>query len=148
MIPKRPQAHLRWPRSRGRRFASALASAALLAIAACSDSDNTPSEPTTPAGIAGRITSVVPSGNFRGYVRVEFNPNNPNEGPKAVVGVTGATTILTLAREEGDFRNLSNGIWVRVWFEGAVAESYPVQGTAGTIVIDSIGSSVMNRAPR
>ena len=116
-------------------------------VLACSESDKTPSEPTTPAGITGRITSTFPTGNFRGVIRVEFDPTNANEGPKAIVNVTTATTILNMKREEGDFRSLSNGIWVRVWFEGAVMESYPVQGTAGTIVIDSLGSSVMNRSP-
>lgn len=127
------------------------AAIALLPLAAllvsCTDSNKGPSEPSEPAGISGRITSTFPNGNFRGVIRVEFNPNNPNDGPKALVNVTGETTILTLKREEGDFRSLSNGIWVRVWFEGAVMESYPVQGTAGTIVIDSLGSSVMNRTP-
>ena len=130
-------------------FASALAGVALLVLGACSDSsDDKPTEPTTPAGITGRITSVFPTGPFKGTIRVEFNPGNPNDGPKAIVNVTTLTTILTVARDEVDFRSLSNGIWVRVWFDGAVAESYPLQGTAGTITIDSLGSSVSNRAPR
>lgn len=131
-----------------RACVSALAGAALLVLAACSESENSPTEPTTPAGISGRITSIVPTGPYRGIVRVEFDPDNPNEGPKAMVNVTTVTTILTISREEGDFRSLSNGHWVRVWFDGPVAESYPVQGTAGTIVIDSLGSSVASRAPR
>jgi len=128
------------------------AAIALLPLAvislACSDSDEKPTEPTTPAGITGRITSTFPTGPYRGVIRVEFDPDNPNEGPKALVNVTTATTIFTVDGDEGEFRNLANGIWVRVWFDGPVMESYPVQGTAGTIVIDSLGSSVMNRVPK
>jgi len=130
-----------------RRIKSALA-VGLLVVAACSDSEKAPSEPTTPAGITGRITSVFATTTYSRVVRVEYNPNNPNDGPKAMVTVTNATNILTLSREQGDFRSLNTGIWVRVWFDGAVMESYPVQGTAGTLVIDSLGSSVMkNRTP-
>ena len=130
--------------SRPRQFTtSALFALATLVLLSCSDSDDGPSEPTEPAGITGRITSTFPTGVARGVIRVEFNPNNPNDGPKAIVNVTAATTILKLSKEEGEFRDLSNGIWVRVWFEGAVMESYPVQGTAGTVVIDSLGSTPM-----
>ena len=130
------------------RITVALAFGGLPGIASCNDPDKTPSAPTTPAGITGRITSTFATGVARGVIRVEFNPENANEGPKALVTVTPGTTIMKLSRDEGEFRDLANGIWVRVWFDGAVMESYPVQGTAGTIVIDSLGSSVMNRVPR
>ena len=90
------------------------AAIALLPLAAlvssCSDSNDTPSEPTTPAGITGRITSNFATGVARGVVRVEFNPNNPNDGPKALVTVAPFTTILKLEGDEGEFRDLYNGI--------------------------------------
>jgi hypothetical protein len=147
MIPKVPQPHPLRSRSAIRQLVSALALSGLFVVASCSDAEDSPSEPTTQAGITGRITSNFPTGVARGVIRVEFDPSNANEGPKALVTVTPATAIFKLSRDQGEFRDLSNGIWVRVWFDGAVMESYPVQGTAGTIVIDSLGSSVMNRTP-
>ena len=148
MSTKRSQPHPRWRHATSRQLANTLALGGLLAIASCNESDKTPSEPTTPAGITGRITSNFPTGVARGVIRVEFNPDNANDGPKALVTVTPATTIFKLSRDEGELRDLPSGIWVRVWFDGPVMESYPLQGTAGTIVIDSLGSTVMNRAPR
>jgi hypothetical protein len=63
--------------------------------------------------------------------------------------VTGTTNIfvvrsgnVSLFDSNGEFRSLALGQWVRVWFNGPVAESYPVQGTAGTVVIDSLAISV------
>jgi hypothetical protein len=127
--------------------AVALLPLAALVLACSEDSNNSPSEPTTPAGITGVITSTFTTGIARGVIRVEFSPSNANEGPKALVNVTPTTTIFLLNKEEGEFRNLATGIWVRVWFDGPVMESYPVQGTAGTIVIDSLGSTPMLRTP-
>lgn len=111
-------------------------------IACGGEGATTPTIPSESAGIAGRITSVVALGNYAGTIRVEAEPTNPSAGAKAMVTVVNASTILTVDRKEGDFRNLSTGQWVRVWFSGAVALSYPVQGTAATVVIDSLGSSV------
>ena len=33
-------------------------------------------------------------------------------------------------------------------FDGPVLESYPVPGSAGTVVIDSVGTGLANRIPR
>jgi hypothetical protein len=130
------------------RLARGVLVAALLA--ACSDSPTTPAIPDTPAGIAGRVTSIVSTGNFSGRVLVEFNPGSPNTGPKALVNVTGTTKVFvvrtgnsTAYDGNGEFRSFAVGQWVRVWFTGPVQESYPVQGTAGTVVIDSLGVSVV-----
>ena len=123
-----------------------LSAAIWVAASSCGDSAKSPTEPTTPVGIAGRVTSIVPAGNFRGTILVEFDPSSPNGGPKALVTVTGASVILLVSRDEGEFRALQLGQWVRVWFDGPVAESYPVQGTAATVVIDSAGSSVLRSA--
>ena len=148
MSTKHSQPHPRWLRSTRRGVANALALALLLALGSCSDSDKGPSAPTTPAGIKGSITSNFATGIARGVIRVELNPGNANDGPKALVTVTPLTTILKLSGEEGELRDLNNGVWVSVWFDGPVMESYPVQGTAGTVVIDSLGSSVMkSRTP-
>ena len=37
----------------------------------------------------------------------------------------------------GSFDDLTEGTAVQVWFDGPVAESYPVQATAGSIVIEA-----------
>lgn len=120
-----------------------------LLVAACSDAPTAPVVPSTPAGIAGRITSVVPTGNFSGRVLVEFDPLSPNSGPKAIVAVDGITAIFvvksganTAYENTGEFRSLAVGQWVRVWFRGAVMESYPIQGTGATVVVDSLGVGV------
>lgn len=99
--------------------------------------------PSTPADISGRITSISSVGNFVGTIRVETNPSQSTGSPKAIATVNGRTVIFLLSRNEGEFRSLSVGQWVRVWFNGPVAESYPVQGTAATVVIDSAGVSLM-----
>ena len=89
--------------------------------------------------MAGRITSLSASGSYAGSIRVEANPLSANTGDKAQVSVPASATIVLLTRAEGDFRALTVGQWVRVWFNGAVALSYPVQGTAQAIAIDSAG---------
>lgn len=111
-------------------------------VLACHDSTTAPSIPGTAAGIAGRITVIVPNGSYAGQLKVETDPTSNSSGPKAIVTVTTSTTIFRLDRTQGDFRDFTPGQWVRVWFNGAVAESYPVQGTGATIVVDSAGVGV------
>lgn len=118
------------------------------AVVACSDSASAPSVPSGPAGIAGRITSVVPDGNYRGTIRVETNPLSNSGSPKAVVTVANGTIVLLTSRAEGEFRSLSVGQWVRVWFDGPVLESYPIQGLAGTVVIDSTSIGINQNIAR
>jgi len=58
---------------------------------------------------------------------------------KASVRVTTSTRILLGAgssTKAGTLADLSAGATVRVWFTGPVAESYPVQATAGTLLIE------------
>lgn len=126
-----------------RRWSARLAGAALV-LCACSDAGPGPSVPSEPAGITGRVTVVAANGTYSGSIKVEANPTSPNVGAKAVVTVPASATILSVDRKDVDFRVLATGQWVRVWFNGAVAESYPVQGTAATIVIDSAGIGVSN----
>lgn len=58
---------------------------------------------------------------------------------RASVRVTPSTRILVGAGPEttdGAVRDLVTGVTVRVWFTGPVAESYPVQATAGTVLVE------------
>lgn len=93
--------------------------------------------------MAGRITALTATGTYAGSIRVEANPSSATSGDKAVVTVPASATIVLITRAEGDFRALTVGQWVRVWFNGAVALSYPVQGTAQAIAIDSAGITVV-----
>ena len=111
-----------------------------LNTAACSGGGTT--EPTVPATapyMSGRITSLVQSGAFAGTIRVESIPSNANAGLKALAKVDAVTVVLSVDGKVGEFRSLAVGQWVRLWFDGAIAESFPVQGTAGTVKIDSLG---------
>ena len=129
------------PRIRVRRGVNALVAIMCLAASACSKS-STALEPSRVADMAGRITSLTAAGAYSGSIRVEANPFSATTGAKAVMTVPASATIVLLTRAEGDFRALTVGQWVRVWFNGAVALSYPVQGTAQAIAIDSAGITV------
>lgn len=89
---------------------------------------------TEPAnGVQGFITSI--SGTV---VLVEENPTDESGSNKGAFTVTGETQIL---RDEGGelvpaaFEDLQVGELVTATYTGPVAESYPTQGTAGSIVI-------------
>jgi beta-N-acetylhexosaminidase len=110
----------------------------VLAVACTTRSTELPSEP---ASIAGRITAVDLATGRTGVVRVEANPQDSAGSDKAIVRVTGSTKVRAPASTNVEPDGLRVGQWVRVWFIGPVRESYPVQADAGTIVIDSLGSS-------
>jgi hypothetical protein len=92
------------------------------------------SAPTRPADITGLITNV---GAASRTILVEES-RDPSTGAKASVTIDGSTRIWTVAG--GTFTRvaadaLSVGSSVRVWFDGPVATSYPVQGKAADIAI-------------
>ena len=122
---------------------------AALGAPACSDSPTAPTIPGIPPDITGRITSIVPTGSFSGQVLVEALPGQPNVGRKGLVAINGSTVVFVLKSGDasgfdsnGEFRNLATGQWVRVWYAGPVMDSYPEQGTAATLVVDSLGVTV------
>lgn len=115
--------------------------AALMLLLSCSSTKSS-TEPTGPSDIAGRITLITPGGRYGGVIRVETNPAEASGSPKAIATVNNATVLFLNDGNEGDFRQLAVDQWVRVWFSGVVRESYPVQGTAGTIAIDSLSIGV------
>ena len=110
-----------------------------VAVAACASSARLPE--VTP-DIVGTITSVQPpsSPDGRTRVRIEANPAEESGSPKMVLAVERETRILD-ARRGGEMRPagieaLRVGERVRAWVTGPIMESYPSQGTAGTIVLD------------
>ena len=109
---------------------------ALLAIA-CAPAA-TPGIPNTPASITGRITSVNRAGEKIGSIRVEAQPGDSAGSEKAVARIGQGTPVFGPGGAAADFDALKVGQWVRVWFTGPVAQSYPVQATASAVAIDSL----------
>ena len=79
-------------------------------------------------------------GPTRNSILVEENPGELDSGgEKAFLGVTSSTTLL---RRSGSgvvaitFADLRTGQKAEVWYDGAVALSYPVQGTAKVVVVE------------
>lgn len=96
--------------------------------------------PERAADITGQITRAttgVIDGSRRIQLLVEAVPTDLSGSPKALVTVDSKTRIL---RTNGSARvdDLLPGATVSVWFEGPVAESYPVQGRAGTLMIMTV----------
>lgn len=98
-----------------------------------------PSVPTEPAGIEGIATSVDrSSGDEQLTVLVEAPAGVDATGfvsDKASVRVTPDTLVFTPGGSKGDAGLIEVGVGIRVWFDGPVAESYPVQGTARAVQV-------------
>jgi hypothetical protein len=109
---------------------------ALLALA-CS-SATTQELPKMPASISGQITSVNRAGEKIGSIRVEAQPGDSAGSDKAVARIGQGTPVFGPGGAAADFDALKVGQWVRVWFTGPVAQSYPVQATASAVAIDSL----------
>lgn len=88
--------------------------------------------------IRGAITSITPAGDG-GAILVESAGKPLFDYDKASVRIDRKTTLLRQTvsgpYETIVFEDLAEGQRVDVWFEGAVAESYPVQARAGTLVV-------------
>ena len=119
-------------------LAAILVSAALLGASGCTPLGGASAEaPTSPAGITGEITNVEPSERPGVVCTMLVEGGKQPAGAvsdKAMVTVTDETRITRADEREGA-QSLAVGMTVRVWFEGPVAESYPVQGTAGFVEI-------------
>jgi len=119
--------------------AAVLATLLVGSTLSCKSSNvSAPIEPQTPPYMAGRVTAIVRAGSSAS-VRIEANPNSATQGLKAVAQVDGLTLVLLPGRVLGDQRSLVLGQWVRVWFDGVLLQTYPVQGAAATVVVDSLG---------
>lgn len=98
-----------------------------------------PSVPTDPVGIEGLAVSVDRSaGSGQLTVLVEVPEGVDATGfmsDKASVRVLPETLVFAPDGSEGDASLIEQGVGIRVWFEGAVAESYPIQGTASAVQV-------------
>jgi hypothetical protein len=101
-----------------------------LSLAACVDAARTPSPPAGNAAITGRIAARD------GMTILVVAPSPPPSGyDQASVRVHDDTLVLRASGGAASAADLRVGQGVRVWFDGPVMESYPVQSSAGTIVI-------------
>jgi hypothetical protein len=96
--------------------------------------------PASPPAIRGSITqrNAGPGGDFLGSIMVEGQIEEGTSFDKAAITITGNTRIFEQVgqnRQQTTFAALQVGRQVEAWFDGPVAESYPVQATASDIVI-------------
>ncbi|MDZ4178065.1 MAG: DUF3221 domain-containing protein [Coriobacteriia bacterium] len=134
-------------RSTGKPATSTAASVAILValllttlLAGCSDA---PRRPVEAPSIRGTVFSLdrLESGEASLLV-VADDDVVATAYDRAVVRVTQATEILDAGGNKRTTEYIRNGLRVEVWFVGGVAESYPVQATAGTIAV------IGEKAPR
>ena len=110
---------------------------AALALTIATTGCTTVSAPDTTPDIAGPVTQVT---TFDGGVSLLVESGQPQVGDYDIASVSVDTDAEVLVMEDGDlvratYEDIPNGARVEVWFEGPVAESYPVQATAGTVVV-------------
>jgi hypothetical protein len=88
--------------------------------------------PSEEPSIRGTITAAGDRS-----VRVEANPADQSGSAKALVRLGSDTPIRFMDGSPAEQDDLVVGVAVSVWFTGPVAESYPVQASAGVVRIDS-----------
>lgn len=121
----------------GLRFSAIMLGVALLitcsAVAGCSGSSKKPSLPSEQPLLTGMITQKTGD-----RILIEADPTQPSGAPKCWLQVSSETLIYRDANgtpEKASAREIAAGQQVRAWSSGPVRESYPCQGTAGTILI-------------
>jgi hypothetical protein len=104
-----------------------------LIISACSASasDVIVAIPRTAPSIIGQVTAIVLP-----VVVVEENPAEPHGSAKARVRIADGTQVLRQGGGIAGIAELRVGQQVKVWFAGPAMESYPLQATAGVILIE------------
>jgi hypothetical protein len=121
--------------------------AAAMVMAACGGAPGEPEQPgalnaalpAEAASIIGTVTQLERSGG-EARILVEQVPTRSAGYPVAWVRVTSRTRVLARTGDgptgRGSLADLAQGGRVQAWFTGPVAESYPVQAVAGTVLIE------------
>jgi hypothetical protein len=93
--------------------------------------------PSSPADITGAVAdvSIGAGGDSLPVLLVVADPGSTSSVGRASVRLTKDTVVWTAQGTRGDAGDLAEGEQVDVWFSGPVAESYPVQATAGVVMI-------------
>jgi hypothetical protein len=120
---------------------AALALAGMAAAAACggggvATSPSPTAPPAVPADITGTIHDLERNdATGLPVLLVVDDGAMPGAPDRASVSVTADTIVWMLKGGRGSAGDLGAGQMVSVWFDGPVAESYPVQAKAGVIRI-------------
>lgn len=113
-------------------------SAVLLALVMLSCADHAPARAPDITGQITRATTSAIDGSRRITVLVEAVPSDVSGSPKALVTIDGLTRIFHANPSvSAKVADLLPGATVSVWFDGPVAESYPLQAKAGTLLIQT-----------
>jgi len=124
-----------------------LAILAAIPAAACSGGPGDPDPPASAslsvpdeaASIIGDVTQVEGGGERRLRILVEQIPTRSAGEPIAWIDIPANARILAGGAEgtrRASAAGLVVGARVSVWFDGPVRESFPVQATAGTVLIE------------
>lgn len=107
----------------------------VVALAACGH----PTADAPPAGAAPEAPSLVGvvTAVRLPVIMVEEKPAETSGSPKASVRITERTLISRSGKSLAP-DGLKVGQRVSVWFHGPVMESYPMQATAGAIVVEEV----------
>jgi hypothetical protein len=109
---------------------------ALLSAAMLTGCSNAPRRPVEAPSIRGTISSLDRLDSGQASLLIVADEDVVTTVyERAVVRITPATEILDAGGNERTAEYIRNGLRVEVWFVGGVAESYPVQATAGTIAV-------------
>lgn len=87
------------------------------------------------ADLRGTIKSITVTGDKTAILYVEGKIESDTSMDKASVRIDGYTTILNVSGEKITVNDLDLGNKVNVVFSGPIAESYPAQGYAKSIVV-------------
>ncbi|HZL06285.1 MAG TPA: DUF3221 domain-containing protein [Coriobacteriia bacterium] len=107
---------------------------ALVAVAGCAPL----APPSGDPSIRGVITTITSGDGSLGSILVEETTPQGLSFDKASLTVTKDSKLIravNAAYERIAFADLRSGTLVEVWTTGPVAESYPVQAAAGTLVV-------------
>jgi hypothetical protein len=94
------------------------------------------------------VTAVTTTSDRAVSVRGEARPTDQTGAPQASLRVDDFALVQLPGNIEADFRAVRVGQWVRVWTTGTIADSYPAQGIASAVAIDSLGTGVVALASR
>jgi hypothetical protein len=92
--------------------------------------------PPRPADITGVLRALAPGGDAdSATILVVADDPAAGEYDRASVTILPATTVWTADGRRAAASDLTAGARVAVWFDGPVAESYPVQAKAGVVQV-------------
>ncbi len=91
--------------------------------------------PPGPADITGLVDTLTPGSAGAVALLVVADGSAEGDYDRASVSAGPGTVVWTAAERRGATSDIAPGARVAVWFEGPVAESYPVQARAGVVQI-------------